>query len=158
LLAGLQATAAERLGDRETAREALEARRSLLDQEYQETEVDELLLDLAHTCLRLADVAASERDLAETQRQLEDGLGYADRHRESTGSEVSEVGFRLLRAYADLHFDGGIPLGSYGRDLEAGLRRYYAFLSEVRNPEWETERIRLEIYLSLLRLEQGSGE
>jgi hypothetical protein len=154
LLAGLEATAAEKLDERSTAREALEERRRLLDEEYEETEVDELLLDLAHTCLRLANIDSREGDLAATQRHLEDGLGYADRHRESTGSDVSEAGFYLLRAYADLHFEAGVPLSSYNRDLEAYLYRYYAFLSEVRNPEWEAERIRLEIYLSLLRLEK----
>jgi hypothetical protein len=157
LLAGLEATAAERLDSQATAREALEARRQLLDEEYQETEVDELLLDLAHTCLRLANIASRGGDLAQTQRNLEDGLGYADRHRESTGSDVSKAGFHLLRAYADLHFDGGIPLSAYSRDLEADLTRYYAFLSEVRNPEWETQRIRLEIYLSLLAMEKGQA-
>ena len=155
LLAGLEATAALRVDEGTTARKALETRRQLLDQEYQETEVDELLLDLAHTCLRLADIASREGDLAGTQRELEDGLGYADRHRESTGSDVSEAGFHLLRAYADLHFDGGVPLSAYKRDLESDLTRYYAFLSEVRNPEWEVQRIRLEIYLSRLVMERG---
>lgn len=153
LLAGLEATAAERLGELATAREALEARRSLLAREYEETEVDELLLELSQTCLRLADIESREGDYEGTRRYLEEGLGYADRHRESTGSEVSEVGFHLLRAYADLHFDGGVPLSAYSRDLKTDLHRYYVFLSEVRNPKWEPARIRLEIYLSLLGME-----
>jgi tetratricopeptide (TPR) repeat protein len=153
LLAGLEATAAERLDDRTAAREALIARGTLLDEEYQATEVDELLLELAHTCLRLAYLASREGDLSQTQRELEDGLGYADQHRVSTGTEVSEAGFHLLRAYADLHFDGGVPLTKLNRKLEADLMRYYAFLSKVRNPEWETERVRLEIYLARLRME-----
>ena len=152
LLAGLEATAAEKLDERTTAREALEARRTLLDQQYEETEVDELLLELSHTCLRLADIAVREGDLEETQRFLEDGLDYADRHRQSTGSEVSEAGFHLLRAYANLHVDAGVPLSALNRDLEADLRRYYAFFSRVRNPEWESERLRLQVYLSLLEM------
>jgi len=154
LLAGLEATAAERLEDLATAREALVTRRRLLEHRYEETELDELLLELAHTCLRLADLSSRERDLERTQRHLEEGLGYADHHRELTGSDASAAGFHLLRAYADLHFDGGVPLDDFNRDLEADLRRYYAFLSEVRNPEWESERIRLEIYLSLLGMEK----
>jgi hypothetical protein len=65
---------------------------------------------------------------------------------------VSEVGFHLLRAYALLHFDGGVDLAFYQRDLEQDLLRYYLFLCEVRNPEWEAERMRFEVFLSLLRM------
>ena len=154
LLTGLEANGARQLDELDVAHEALETRKKLLEQRYQEKEVDELLLELAHTCLRLADVASKQRNLEQTQRYLEAGLGYVYRQAESTGTEVSEVGFYLIRAYAELHFDGGIPLTSYKRDLEQDLQHYYAFLSRVRNPKWENGRIRLEIFLSLLRMEQ----
>lgn len=157
VLAGLQATAALQLDELLAAHEALEDRKRLLEARYEQEELDELLLELAHACLRLAAVEAKQGDLEQTQRYLEEGLGYTDRHAESTGSDVSEVGFHLLRGYAELHFDGGIPLASYNRDLEQDLLRYYAFLSEVRNPKWETERLRLEIFLSLLRMERSGG-
>lgn len=152
LLAGLEANAARQLDELGVAHDALRARKDLLAARYQEEEVDELLLELAHTCLRLADVEAKRGDLEQTRHDLEEGLGYVDRHAQSTGSDVSEVGFHLLRAYADLHFDAGVPLTDYTRELEQDLLRYYSFLSKVRNPKWETERIRLEIYLALLRM------
>lgn len=156
MLAGLEASGARQLGDLSVAHQALQARKKLLDERYQEGAVDELLLELAHTCLRLAEVESRQGNLSQTQDYLEEGLDYTDRHTASTGSNVSEVGFHLLRAYAQLHFDGGIPLSSYERDLEEDLLRYYSFLSEVRNPKWETERIRIEIFLSLLRMEKQS--
>jgi len=61
----------------------------------------------------------------------------------------------ILRAYAELHFEGGVELASYRRDLEQDLLEYYVFLSRVRNPNWETERVRFEIFLSLLRMEEN---
>lgn len=152
LLAGLEANAARRLDELSVAQQALQVRKGLLESRYKEEEVDELLLELANTCLRLADVDSKWRNLEQAQRHLEEGLGYTDRHTESTGTEVSEVGFHLLRAYAELHFEGGVPLTAYNRDLEQDLLRYYAFLSKVRNPKWENERLRLEVFLSLLRM------
>ena len=155
LFAGLEANAAQQLGEWEVTRDALIRRKDILEGRYEAEGVDEILLKLAHTCLRLAEVEAQEGDLEQTQRYLEEGLDYTDRYAESTGSEVTEVGFHLLRAYADLHFDAGVELSSYSRDLEDDLLRYYLFLSQVRNPEWETERIRFEIFLSLLRMEEN---
>ncbi|HET6418476.1 MAG TPA: hypothetical protein VFG22_19420 [Polyangiales bacterium] len=155
LLAGLEASAARQTGDWEQARASLLIRKEALEERYERQEVDEDALELALTCLRLAEVAQKRRDLQQTKRYLEEGLAYTDRHAGSTGSDVSEVGFHLLRAYAELHFSGGVDLASYQRDLEQDLLRYYVFLSEVRNPQWETERIRFEIYLSLLRMEKA---
>ena len=154
LLAGLEANAARQLDELNLAREALRTRKELLGARYQRDQVDELLLELAHTCLRLADVESRRGDLEQTQRQLEEGLDYTDRHAQSTGSEVSEVGGSLLRAYAELHFEAAVPLTAYNRDLEQDLLRYYTFLSKVRNPKWESERIRFEMFLSLLRMER----
>jgi hypothetical protein len=157
LLAGLEASAARQLADWNAARESLLVRKRQLEKWYEEEEVDEALLELALTCLRLAEVGHAQGDLELTREYLEEGLADADKHRESTGTEVSEVGFHLLRAYAGLHFDGGVELALYQRDLERDLLRYYRFLSEVRNPQWEAERLRLEILLSLLRMEQDPG-
>jgi len=155
LLAGLEANAARETGDWEQARASLLIRKEALEERYERQEVDEDALELALTCLRLAEVAQKRGDLQQTKRYLEEGLAYTNRHAGSTGSDVSEVGFHLLRAYAELHFSGGVDLASYQRDLEQDLLRYYVFLSEVRNPQWETERIRFEIYLSLLRMEKA---
>jgi hypothetical protein len=157
LLSGLEANAARQLNDWDAAREALLVRKRQIEKLYEEKEVDEALLELALTCLRLAEVAHKQADLELTRQYLEEGLAYADKHRESTGTEVSEVGFHLLRAYAGLHFDGGVDLALYQRDLEQDLLRYYRVLSELRNPEWEIERLRLEVFLSLLRMEQDAG-
>jgi hypothetical protein len=156
LFAGLEANAARQLDELQQARAALLFRKEALDTHYSETQVDEDLLELAHTCLRLADIAKQQGNLEQTRQYLEEGLGYAAQHATVSGSEVSEVGFHLLRAYALLHFEGGVDLALYQRDLEQDLLRYYLFLCEVRNPEWETERVRLELFLSLLRLEKGA--
>jgi tetratricopeptide (TPR) repeat protein len=153
LLAGLEANAARQLDELQQARAALLFRKEALDAHYSETQVDEDLLELARTCLRLADIAQQRGDLEQTRQYLEAGLGYAEQHATVSGSEVSEAGFHLLRAYALLHFEGGVDLAVYQRDLERDLLRYYLFLCEVRNPEWETERMRLEVFLSLLRME-----
>ncbi|MGB5810426.1 MAG: hypothetical protein WBG86_07850 [Polyangiales bacterium] len=154
LLAGLEASAATKLDDLSQAQAALQVRKEAIERRYQAEEVDEDLLELAHTCLRLADVAQRQGELGRTQTYLEEGLGYAEQHTAATGSDVSVVGFHLLRAYALLHFEGGVDLLAYQRDLEQDLLRYYRFLSAVHNPEWETERMRFELFLSLLRMEQ----
>jgi hypothetical protein len=155
LLAGLEANAARETGDWQQAGASLLIRKAALEERYERQQVDEDALELALTSLRLAEVAQKQGELEQTTRYLEDGLAYTDRHAGSTGSDVSEVGFHLLRAYAELHFSGGVDLASYQRDLEQDLLRYYLFLSEVRNPHWEAERIRFEIYLSLLRMEKA---
>jgi len=157
LLSGLEATAARKLDDLQRARAALLFRKDALDARYAVEQVDEDLLELARTCLRLADVAEQEGNLEQTREYLEEGLAYAELHSTVSGSDVSEVGFHLLRAYALLHFEGDVDLALYQRDLERDLLRYYVFLCEVRNPEWETERMRLEIFLSLLRMEKQSS-
>ena len=160
LLAGLGANAARQLDELEEARAALLFRKQALDTHYAEKQVDEDLLELARTCLRLADIANQQGNLEQTRLYLEEGLGYAEQHSTVSGSDVSEVGFHLLRAYTLLHFEGGVDLALYQRDLEQDLLRYYLFLCEVRNPDWETERMRLEIFLSLLRMEEreaGTG-
>ncbi len=154
LLAGLEANAARQLDELQEARAALLFRKEAIDTHYNDKQVDEDLLELAHTCLRLAEVSNQQGKLEETRHYLEEGLGYAEKHATVSGTEVSEVGFHLLRAYALLHFEGGVDLALYQRDLEQDLLRYYLFLCQVRNPEWETERIRLELFLSLLRLEK----
>jgi len=153
LLAGLEATAARKVGDLDQTRASLLSRKHTIEARYAKQEVDEDLMMLAHTCLRLAEVAQQRGDFLETKAYLEEGLAYEEQHASRTGSEVSEVGFHLLRAYAELHFEGGVALSTYERDLEAELLRYYLFLSEVRNPEWELERKRFEMFLSLLQME-----
>ena len=157
LLAGLEANAARQLDELDEARTALLFRKEALDAHYAENQVDEDLLELARTCLRLADIANEQGDLEQTREYLEEGLRYTEQHSELSGTDVSEVGFRLLRAYARLHFEGGVDRALYQRDLEKELMRYYLVLCEVRNPDWETERMRLEIFLSLLRLEDPPG-
>ncbi|MEM7135210.1 MAG: hypothetical protein AAF500_01455 [Myxococcota bacterium] len=153
LLAGLEASASRELEDLDRAMEALIARKEALDQRYDTERADEDLLELALTCLRLAEIVLRQGDLTQTKLYLEDGLVYTEQHAVLTGSDVSEVGFHLIRAYAELHFNGRVDLATYQRDLEAELLRYYLFLSEVRNPDWEIERKRFEIFLARLRLE-----
>ena len=155
LLSGLEATAARKLDDLQRTRAALLSRKASLDARFTLEQVDVDLLELARTCLRLADVAEQEGKLEQVRQYLEEGLAYAEQHSSVSGSDVSEVGFHLLRAYALLHFEGGVDLALYQRDLEQDLLRYYLFLCEVRNPDWEAERMRLEIFLSLLRMEKG---
>lgn len=156
MLSGLEANASRQLDDLEQSRASLLTRKAELEKRYEEKEVDEDLLELARTCLRLADVANQESNLAEAQRYLEEGLGHTEKHTELTGSEVSEIGFYLVNAYAALHFQGGADLAGYQRNLEEDLLHYYVFLSEVHNPDWETERVRLEFFLTRLRLEAGN--
>ncbi|MEM7436883.1 MAG: hypothetical protein AAF436_17145 [Myxococcota bacterium] len=153
LLAGLEANASREIEDLDRAREALVARKEALDERYETEQADEDLLELALTCLRLAEIAVRQGDLTQTRLYLEEGLAYTEQHAELTGSDVSEVGFHLIRAYAELHFEGGVGLTTYERDLEAELLRYYLFLSEVRNPDWELERKRFEVFIARLRLE-----
>lgn len=158
LLAGLEANAARQVGDLGRSQDALLMRRKAIEARYEEEEVDEDLLELAHICLRLADVEHAGGNLERTKLYLEEGLGYAEQHAALTGSDVSEVGFHLINGYARLHLDGGVDLASYQRDLEQDLLRYYLFLSEVRNPDWERERMRLELFLTQLRMEKEPKE
>lgn len=157
LLAGLEANAARQVGDLGRSQAALLIRKEAIEARYEEQEVDEDLLELAHIYLCLADVEQARGNLEQTRHHLEEGLGYTEQHAALTGSNVSEVGFHLINGYARLHFDGGVDLASYQRDLERDLLRYYVFLSEVRNPDWERERMRLELFLTQLRIEKGEA-
>ena len=74
-------------------------------------------------------------------------------YNKNTGSGVTDVSLALLRAYAELHLYGKVPLSALNVDLRAELSRAYSFICKYRSPRWSRQRFLFEIYLTMLTLD-----
>ncbi|MCA9532820.1 MAG: PD40 domain-containing protein [Myxococcales bacterium] len=152
LLAGLRAEALVGLGRKRDAEEALARRSQLLARFFEESDSDDDLLPLAQVCLRRAVVARAEGDLARARTQLEQGLAHVALFNERTGSVVTDVSQGLLVQLAELVLFEGVSRTATSVDIEAQLAAAYAFMTRFPSPRWRRDRLRLELYLTLLRL------
>ncbi|MBK6577731.1 MAG: PD40 domain-containing protein [Sandaracinaceae bacterium] len=152
LLMGLRAEALLGLGRNNEAEHALARRAELLAGFFGETDADDDLLPLAQVSLRRALVARAEGDPRRAREHAEAGLGHVAEFNERTGSVVTDVSQGLLVVLAELVLFSGVPRGSLGVDLEAQLGGAYEFMTRFPSPRWRRDRLRLELYLTLLRL------
>lgn len=152
LVAGLRAQAHRGLERYDDARTAMQRRYDLIAKRFDDVDIDEDLLDLAHAQYHLADYAYQQNQRDQARVHLERGIGHSDEFNERTGSGVNEVGLRLLQSYAELHLYGKVPLASYQRDLTGALRAAYTFICKYPNPDWEDERFLFSLYLTMLEV------
>jgi len=149
---GLRAQALLLTGDLEGARASMSKRRDGLGARLDRRPVDEDRLALAQAEAQLALLAWKRKDVREARDRLEAALAAWDDYADKTGTEVDETGLALLRAYVELHLQGGLPLAELRRDPRGRLETTFKRLSTRRNPAWEDTRRRFGLYLVLLRL------
>jgi hypothetical protein len=147
---GLLAAAHRQAGDLVGAERALRDRQASMQARYDKTGADEDLASLARIDYQLAELAYRQKRMGDARERLEAGLLRADAYDRSTGSPVSEGGLQLLRAYAELHLYGGVPLERYALDLAQRLDKAYALICAFPSPQWSDERFLFEIYLTML--------
>ncbi|WP_428265685.1 hypothetical protein [Haliangium sp.] len=152
LVAGLRAQAHRGLEDYPAATKAMQRRYDLLTARLDDAGVDEDVIEMARASYHLAEYAFRQGDKAAARVGFERGLAHAADYHERTGSEVTDVGLRLLQAYAELHIYGGVPLSEYQRDLLGELGAAYEFICKFRSPEWEADRFLFEVYLTMLEV------
>ena len=152
LVAGLRARAEQLAGDPPAALAAQTRRVGLLEKRLDESGADEDRLDLAQAYHQLAKLEQAAQQSTAAARALERGLELSGEFDANTGSEVNDTGLMLLRAYAELHLYGGVPLGALKRDLNAELRRSYEAICKYRSPRWAQQRFLFKTYLAELEL------
>lgn len=151
IMTGLRAQALRGLGRDKDAGQALAARRVALQARIESGGGDDTLLQLAAVERDLAAVAAKAQDKDEAARRLEAGLAHCATFQKRTGTVAPPVRLVLLRAYAELHLFGKVPLSALRRDLVGELAAVYAFLCERPNPRLAAERFVFKLYLATLR-------
>lgn len=156
LLAGLRAEALVGLSRNAEAERSLLRRNELLTAFFDESDSEDDLLPLAQVSLRRSVVARAEGELARAREHAEAGFRHVALFNERTGSVVTDVSQGLLVQLAELVLFDGVPQGSLSIDLEARLSEAYAFMTRFPSPRWRRERLRLELYLTLLRLRAES--
>ncbi len=119
--------------------------------------MDDARLQLAAVDMHLASIALRARDKTGAARHLEAGLAQAQAFEKRTGTVAPPVRLALIRAYAELHLYGKVPLASLRRDLKGELGRLYGFLCDKPDPKRAAERFVFAIYLALLRDAGGNG-
>ncbi len=148
---GLRAQAMTRLGRDDGARKALEQRRADLVKRLAEGNVDDVRVQLAAVEMQLASLAMRAAKKLNAARHLEAGLAHAQDFEKRTGTMAPPVRLALIRAYAELHLYGKVPLTSLRRDLPGELGRLYGFLCDKPDPKRSAERFVFAIYLALLK-------
>jgi hypothetical protein len=157
LIAGLVAAAHREAGTLAASEEALLRRRTLLEARFIESDLDADLLELAEVSQRLAEVAYRAERLPDALDHVTRGLDHSDSYNKRTGAEVNPVGLALLRAAAELHIYGGLPLGSFSSDLHARVRIAYHALCQRPSPRRRADRFLLGVYLTLLDVGATGG-
>ncbi len=157
LLSGLEAVAYRAQGDTSASIPPLERRIELLREQVRARQLDEDRLDLAQAYRQLAEARLRGGDLAGAQRALENGLAVSRVYDQNTGTPVSDPELAMVRAYAELFLSGQRPRESFAYPVARELERVLAFLSKYRNPRLTRQRIVLEIYLTMLELDEAHG-
>ncbi len=153
LVAGLLAEVRRADGDGPGAEEALAERRALLRARFALTQREADLLERARASQQLAALAYRRGDLVAARRHVEEGLVDADEWRRRSETELDDVVVALVRAAAELHLYGGVPVRSYAFDLRGRLRDTYAQIARrPHNPRYAHERFLFAAYLTLLEL------
>ncbi|ATB48599.1 hypothetical protein [Corallococcus macrosporus] len=143
---GLRANAETRLGRLDAAAQALEQRRELYREQFDQLGRDEDLRAVTLGELRLAENAADRKDPARASHWLGEALKHADALVERTHADVDTGQLDVLWFAARLHAQGaeGLPFDVPRRVGEA--RRS---LVELRDPAWRAYLAWFEIYSAL---------
>lgn len=158
IVAGLLAEVRRASGDLSGAIEALEERRALYRARFLRYEREAYLLESARASQQLAELAYRLGDLGAAGRHLAEGMSDAEAWRRRSDTELDEVWVALVRAAAELHLYGGVPLSAFAFDVPGRLRETYALiLLRPHNPRYADERFLFEVYLTLLDLPGPPG-
>ncbi|OJT18730.1 hypothetical protein BO221_39020 [Archangium sp. Cb G35] len=146
IAAGLRANAEIRLGNLDTAAQALEQRRALFLEQFAETERDEDLRSVTLAEMRLAENAVDRRDTARAARWLGSALEHADSLIARTHAPVDAGQLDVLWFAAQLHADGTtrVPF-----DVPKRLGQAQRSLINQGDPSWRAYLAWFEIYLAL---------
>ncbi|MDW8280313.1 MAG: hypothetical protein RMK29_01295 [Myxococcales bacterium] len=154
IIDGLRARAYRGLGQMEQARQALQARRQVLQGRLRRRPLDEDVLELARVEAGLAGLAVARRDLPAAIEHVRAGLRRMDAWMQQTGTPVHELGLALIMAWGDLRLFGSAA-GPPEAELERRLTEVYGTLARLRSPRWAEARARLALQLALIRLRAG---
>jgi hypothetical protein len=157
LLSGLRARSLTALGDYKGAEAQSERRLVILDRRTKrdgasaEGDDDRKLSGLAEANLAVDRFHAG--DLAGAVKHVEAGLVAADELGARTATPTHSIALTLLREYADLHFEGHVPLAQLKMDLPGRLAKVYGVLTDRPEPRWREMRERYRVYLERLIME-----
>ncbi|WP_163995402.1 PD40 domain-containing protein [Pyxidicoccus caerfyrddinensis] len=146
IAAGLRANVEGKLGHLEAAAQALEQRRALFLEQFDETDRDEDLRAVMLAELRLAENAVDRRDTSLAARWLGQTLGHADTLHARTHAPVEAGQLDVLWFAAQLHLDGTTQLPF---DVPGRMGQAQRTLIDQRNPTWRSYLAWFEIYLAL---------
>ncbi|AGC43814.1 hypothetical protein MYSTI_02498 [Myxococcus stipitatus DSM 14675] len=146
IASGLRANAETRLGRLDAAARALEQRRALFLDQFDQLDRDEDIRAVTLAEMRLAENAVDRQDPAQAARWLGKALEHADSLMARTHAPVDAGQLDVLWFAAQLHSNGGatMPFDAPGRMSQA--RRS---LLDQRDPAWRTYLTWFEIYMAL---------
>ncbi|WP_164018553.1 PD40 domain-containing protein [Pyxidicoccus trucidator] len=146
IAAGLRANAETRLGHLDAAARALEQRRALFLEQFDETDRDEDIGAVTLAELRLAENAVDRHDTAQAARWLGKAIAHADTLMERTHAPVYAGQLNALWFAAQLHAEGNTQLPF---DVPKRLAQAHRSLIDQRNPSWRSYLAWFEVYLAL---------
>ncbi|RKH17151.1 hypothetical protein D7X74_13310 [Corallococcus sp. CA047B] len=146
IAAGLRANAATRLGHRDDAARALEQRRALFLEQFDETDRDEDIRAVTLAELRLAENAVDRQDPSLAARWLGKALEHADALVERTHAPVDAGQLDVLWFAAQLHAQGNTRMPF---DVPQRLGQARRTLLQQRDPVWRPYLEWFDVYFAL---------
>ncbi|MBZ4371510.1 hypothetical protein [Corallococcus sp. AS-1-6] len=146
IAAGLRANAETRLGRMDAAARALEQRRALFLEQFDELERDEDLRAVTLAELRLAENAVDRRDPARAARWLGKALEHADSMMARTHAPVDAGQLDVLWFAAQLQSEDGTRMPF---DVPQRMEQARRTLLEQRDPAWRAYLAWFNIYRAL---------
>ena len=153
IAAGLRANAETRLGRLDAAARALEQRRALFLEQFDETDRDEDVRAATLAELRLAENAVDRQDPAQAARWLGKALEHADALRKRTHAPVDANQLDVLWFAAQLHAEGNTRMPF---DVPQRMGEARRSLIVQRDPVWRAYRAWFDIYLALGATEEST--
>lgn len=146
IASGLRANAETRLGRLDAAARALETRRKLYLDQFDQLDRDEDIRAVTLAELRLAENAVDQQDPARAARWLGEALKHSDSLVARTHANVDPGQLDVLWFAAQLNVkgDGGLPF-----DVPQRLGKARRTLVELRDPAWRSYLAWFEIYAAL---------
>ncbi|WAM23322.1 hypothetical protein [Myxococcus sp. NMCA1] len=146
IASGLRANAETRLGRLDAAARALETRRKLYLDQFDQLDRDEDIRAVTLAELRLAENAVDQQDPARAARWLGEALKHSDSLVARTHANVDPGQLDVLWFAAQLNVkgDGGLPF-----DVSQRLGKARRSLVERRDPAWRSYLAWFEIYQAL---------
>ncbi|MCP3140329.1 hypothetical protein [Pyxidicoccus xibeiensis] len=146
IAAGLRANAETQLGHLDAAARALEQRRALFLERFDESDRDEDIGAVTLAELRLAENAVDRREPAQAARWLGMAMAHADTLRERTHAPVHAGQLDVLWFAAQLQSEGAAQLPF---DVQQRLGQAHRALIDQRAPSWRAYLAWFEVYLAL---------